>query len=289
MKTAMRALVLAGLVGLVGCLEVEQGLALQKDLSGSATLDMTIDMEGMVQFVAKMQHDMMGKPGEPTEQELQAAREELLKKQEAQQAEQDAKFEERKRKMEEALPKGVTLGGVEVRQDGLKTTVHMTFNFDHVSKLAQIEFPSDEEPGPEGQGRPRPRTGGGGEGQGGGMGGQGAEEAEEAGPDEPMKRPFENLVVEETAEQVRITFRPENPTAQQEQQTDGMPPEMKGLVDAMMKGVRYELRIQCPLAVAEQNATKVEGDTVTWTWDLEGLKTLQGESTPAPTVVFRKE
>jgi hypothetical protein len=296
MKTAIRCLVLAGLVGLAGCLEVEQGVTLQKDLSGTATLNMTIDMDGMVRFVAKMQRDMMGKPGEPTEQELQAAREELMKKQERQREEEDAKFEDRKRRMQEALPKGVTLGETTVTHDGLKTSVTMTFAFDHVAKLAQIEFPSDDEEqqddmgvGGDGRSQSRPRAGDGEAPRGPANGPEGGE-AEDEGEDEPMKRPFDNLVVDEsTPGQVRITFRPQNPAAQQEEQTADMPPEMKDLAGTMLKGVRYELRIQSPMAVVEQNATRVEGDTAIWSWDMEGLKTLQGETAPAPTVLFRKE
>src|SRR5688572_10398048 len=98
MKTALRAVatVMCLCLPLGGCLDLEQGIVLQPDLSGTASVRMTMDMNGMIPVIAKMQKEMKGEQGEPTEAELAEVKKEILAKQEQERAEEDAQLEEKR-------------------------------------------------------------------------------------------------------------------------------------------------------------------------------------------------
>lgn len=278
MKTPLRAIaiVLALTLPLAGCLELDQGIALQPDLSGTATFSMVVDMNGMIPFIAKMQKDMQGQPGEPTEEELAAVRKEVLEKQEQDREQEDAELADKRAQLEKSLPAGIKLQTFEVKRDELRMTLRMGFEFDHISKLATLELPAEEEnPG---------------------------DEAPPGAPSEAqMKRPFEGLVVEETPEQVTITFRPnspltsEEPAAAEPGEEGGMEeamPGMEKMVEDMTKGLRVGFTITTPLEVVESNQTKKDGETLTWTFDKDTITRLQKQEAggpPTPRVVLRKQ
>ena len=79
MKSRLVALGLAFcLPALTGCFDVEQAMTLQKDLSGKAAFSMTVNMEPMVLFMARMQREMAGQTGEPTAAEIDKAKKDFL-------------------------------------------------------------------------------------------------------------------------------------------------------------------------------------------------------------------
>jgi hypothetical protein len=139
--TAAAALGALGLLT-AGCFDIEQTLTLDKDMSGKAGFTMKVDMEPMVGFMTRMQREMQGKTGEPTKEELDAARKEMLA---SKKSETTGDFEKDKKELQSKLPKGVTLLDSSFKDDGLKMVANFLFGFDNVSKLEQIKFPKKEE------------------------------------------------------------------------------------------------------------------------------------------------
>ncbi|MEZ5319525.1 MAG: hypothetical protein R2752_19150 [Vicinamibacterales bacterium] len=68
----LMAVVAAGLGA--GCIEVEQSLGLERDLSGTAGVVMRVNLEPMAAFMARMQREMSGKTGEPTRRDRKPGR-----------------------------------------------------------------------------------------------------------------------------------------------------------------------------------------------------------------------
>lgn len=279
MKTLFRPrawLPLVLVVGLTGCFDIGNTIQLNEDLSGKASVAMTVDMSAMVEIVAGIKKQMSGQEGPVTPAELEAARQEFVEEQQQRKAEGEESFDDEKRKrLVESLPEGVTLESVNVDEsDPLKVVVNMTFAFDHVSKLAQIEMPSDE----------------------------GA--AQGPGPDNPIQKPFEGLVVEETEDSVTIRFEPLNPAKKEEPQPKeggargggGMQmPGMEAMVENAMKdGLKLHYRIEAPFAVSSTNATKQEAGAVSWNYDFATLQKLEedakqaGTKPEAPTVTYTR-
>ena len=60
------------------CLQVEQTLTLERDLSGKAGFAMNLDMESLVPIMATLKKSTDGKGGVPTAADLAEARKELL-------------------------------------------------------------------------------------------------------------------------------------------------------------------------------------------------------------------
>jgi hypothetical protein len=263
-KTALRLALPALVLGLTGCFDVDQDIALQPDLSGKATLHVVIDMEPGVPMIARMQRQMMGAQGEPTAEDLEGARAQMIQQQEQGRRKQEAEFEARRAAIIANLPAGVTLGDVSIVHSGLMSTMNVDFTFDHVSKLAQITMPKDE-----------PKAGGGGRRRAGGA--------------PTMEKPFENLVVEETDTSVRLSMRPTKVADPKDMAPPGAPPGIAdGIKEAMAKAT-YTLTITSPMAIAETNATERTEGGVVWTWDQAGLEAQAAGTGAVPTVVFTKQ
>lgn len=274
----------AALLFTTGCYDITQLIKLNPDLSGEATLKIIVDMEAMVKVMATMERKFSGKEGPPTAEEMDKARQEFLKKNEEEKQQNDEEFAQKRKQLEEKLPKGVTLKDIGMKHEGLKLEVGMTFGFDHVAKLKDIEFPADQAEGEEGM-------------EGGGM---------EPGPggEQPLQRPFEGLVVEETADTLRIQAKPANPAKEQDQgggeggegmgEGEGMGGEddgMKEMVRGALGSLKVTFRIESPLAVEKHNATKQDGTNLIWTYDLERLEKLEkaGEKPENVDVTFKKK
>lgn len=289
------------LLGLSGCFDIEQGFVIEEDLSGRATLRVTVDAEQLVGLMVNLQRQFGGgeAKGEPTQEELAQARKELEAKLAEQSQEKQAKFDAERAALVASLPEGVELAEYSQEQDGLRMTMRMTFTFDHASKLARIELPEDE---PD-------------EGDEGGMPGAPAPDAGKP----PMKKPFEGLVVEELeGGLVRVSFRPSNPADQMKPEaedgegpggTNGDGADEGGLGEAMgdmgklmadaFKGLKVAIRISSTtMAVEDTNALTREERAGAWDLDLKKLEGMKPEELaklggaagkdPTPFVVFRK-
>jgi hypothetical protein len=140
MKTARLLAFLFATLASTACFQMEYALVLQEDLSGTAGLDVTIDLEQMAVGMASVQRSFGGEEGPPSAEEIAAARENLLAEME------DGAFEEENIEAEvaEDLPAGVELLGAHQTTEGLRTSIDIDFRFDHISLLNEMDLAGDE-------------------------------------------------------------------------------------------------------------------------------------------------
>jgi hypothetical protein len=257
---ARRLLIVPVLLALVvssGCLEFERAITLNKNLSGKATFRMTMNMEAMARFGVQMDHQMSGKPGEVTEEEIAAAIKEMSAGMAAQQPTEDLKAKVG------PLPPGFTLIDTSQKLDGLKMIVSVTIGFDDVRKLPSFKM---------------------------------ADPSPNAMSANDQIQPFEGIEVKDEGSTLLITAKllttgdskmmapgpaaPGEKPAPAEGLTDmfngmlgpmGGDAGLKALVDGMMKGMKETFRLETPMTVVDTNATKREPGAVVWEQSLEAL------------------
>jgi len=231
------------LPALTGCFDVEQAMTLQKDLSGKAAFSMTVNMEPMVLFMVRMQREMAGQKGEPTAAEIEKAKQDFL----ASKTSTKEDPEKQKADVEKNLPPGVKLLESSLKDEGLKMSVHLVFGFDHISKLAQIQLSKKD--------------------------------SEQPGAKNPFDQPFSGLQVKDEGKTLLLTTEAVNPAAEQKEQASGMDlsPEMKKQMEDAFKGLRVAYKIDAPFEVVESNATRKEGRTLIWEYDLKTMEKMTPE------------
>lgn len=233
-------------VGLTACFDIEQNVELNEDLSGSTRLKMGVSFEPMAVMMAAMQKSFSGDESPPTAEEIETARQEMLSQKESQKESFD--FDAEKAKMEKELPEGITLQGMDIRDEGLEMVIDLALGFDHVSKLSGLDLAGNEE--------------------------------EQEGQVNPMPDFFDNLQVREEGEFIIVENLPSNPKAVMEEQS---PMPMSGdeegmeMFEEMFKDLRFAFTLKAPFEVVEHNATRKDGDTLIWEYDVEALEAL-GES-----------
>lgn len=231
-----------------GCLDIDYGLAIDRDLSGTAALDVEIDLERMAYVSAKMQRMFGGQEGEPTSEELAAARQELV----SQMEEEDLDDEELRREIEEDLPAGVRLLSAEHGQEALKRRISLKLAFDHIERLNAVDMRPD-----------------------------GAQMGEDSG-----SRPFGDLEVVDEGRTLLITNAPINPVRGSEESVGAMP-GMEGFLGTAFEGLRVSFSIQTPFQVVEHNATRADGNTLVWEFGVDDLSP-EGETPGTIRVRYRK-
>lgn len=228
-----------------GCFDIEQTLTLERNMSGKAGFSMKVDMEPMVVFIAQMQRSMADKKGPPTAAEIEAAKADFLKNGKK---ETTGDFDKDKKEMQAALPKGVTLLDASVKDDGLKMGVNMLFGFDNPSKLALIKAPKKPD--------------------------------EQGGPPNPADNPFNGFKVVDDGKTITITTDVQNPMDEAKQAappTEKPDPATQKQMEDMFKGFRVAFKITAPFEVLEQNATRKEGNTLIWEYDLKSIEKMKPE------------
>lgn len=235
---------------LAGCFDVEQSLVLQKDLSGKAGFSMKVNFEPMVLMMMRFGREMEGKKGEPTAAEIAKAKQDFLasRKQES----GPEQIAAQKAEMKKKLPPGVELLESDVKEEGLGVAMRFLFGFDNVSKLGLIQIP-----GKQGEG----------------------EAAQQPGPGNPFEQPFGNLKLVDEGKTLLLTSIPPNPIAEQEQQADQMEvaPEMRQQMQDAFKGLRLAFKVEAPFEVVESNATRRDGRTLYWEYDLPAFEKMAKE------------
>ena len=225
---------------LSGCIDIEQSLQLDKNLSGKAGFAMKFDLEGMVNMMAMLKRGMEGKEGMPSAAEIEAMKTEMLS---SGKTTTRGDFETDRAELEKSLPAGVKLLGASFQEDGLKIGANLSFSFDHVSKLAQIDLPGKKSESALGQ--------------------------------NPVDAPFGGLQVVDEGASLLITSPVENPAGdQQSQMPPGADPETMKQVEQLLKGLRVAFKISAPFDVIEHNAHRKEGTTLVWEYDLKSLQKL---------------
>ncbi len=261
MKTIRRSafLALAALVPLLaGCFDIEQSMSLQKDLSGTAGFQMTVNFEPMALMMLRMQREMAGTQGDPTPAEIEKAKADFLASKKDKSPADD--FKAKRAELEKSLPPGVQLldGGAE--DEGLKMRVHARFRFDNVAKLGQIHFSS-------------PQGGSGTAAGPGGLGGPGA-------PKNPYDSPFNGLQVVDEGKTVLLTSAAVDPLkdpATQAGSASPITPEIRQQMAAAFQGMRVAFKLETPMEVVESNATRRDGHTLYWEYDLATLEKMTPE------------
>lgn len=238
---------LACLPLLTGCLDIEQTLTLDKNLAGKSGMSFKIDMEPFVLFMVRMQKEMSGQKGEPTAEEIAEAKKQFLASSKNEMTGGDP--EARKAEVEKSLPAGVKLLDSSIKEDGLKMSARFLFGFDNVAKLSQIKLAGK------------------------------AKEGEEAGGPQPpgsdaISDPFDNLLVKDEGATILVTTKAVNPMEEQEAEAKdaGLPPEMQADIKKAFEGLRFAFKLDSPMEVVEHNATRKEGKTLVWEYNLESFE-----------------
>jgi hypothetical protein len=227
----------SGLLGLtlmaVGCMQVDYGIVLEDDLSGTTDLEMTIDLDRIAYSAAMIQAAFEGTGEPPTEEQIDAARQKILSE-----IDSEEKFDESdmRAEIEEDLPDGMTLRYAKQERDELKQMVRLGFAFDHVDRLREFEMRADDD--------------------------------DDYVPGVDRSQPFEGLEIIERGNEVIVRNEPIDPI---DDMSDS-PMVSERMIDNMMKDLSVTFRLETPFDVVEHNATRKDGRTLIWVFDYERLK-----------------
>jgi len=238
----LRGMLVAGVAWFAaGCMQFDYGITLEDDLSGTADVDLAIDLDRVAYMSAYIQNAFGGEGGEPSAEQIQEAREEILAEVDE---DEDFSVESMRAEIEPDLPDGVVLLYANVDRDELLTTVNMRFAFDHVDKLKEIRLDDDDDG--EGSGAP------------------------------VDSEPFENLEIIEDGDEIIIRSEPINPMQEIDEMGE-MPFVSDEMIEKLLQGFGVTFSITSPFTVEEHNATRKDGKTLVWEFNLETLKS--GEAT----------
>ncbi len=229
---------------LTGCFDIEQRIELNEDMSGTATIAMAIDMEPMASVGAMMERMMAGQEGEPTADEIAAARQQMIEQQTDDELPDAAAVEAAAK---ESLPDGIRLVSADFTQEELKVRYVMTLAFDALAGLSDLKLAN-------------PRG------------------VEDDGSN-PMDRPFEGLQITDEGDTLLITSEPLNP-AKEQMESGQIPPEGEEIFRRVMGGLRVAFVLKTPFEAIEHNATRVDGDTLYWEYDAKALMSQAGTAEP---------
>lgn len=256
MRTLRRAAVLAALAAALltaGCFDVEESVELDKNLSGKAGFQCTVDMGAMVLPMLMMKRQMEGKTGEPTAAEIAQARQEMVAQQKTQKSESSGP--PKREEIEKSLPPGVHLldAGVDDKQD-LKLRMHFRFGFDDLNKLSQIRDPKSKDQAP--------------------------------GPGKPnlLDQPFSNLKLVDEGKTVLVSTDLGNPVSETGPPAGGddakPTAEQKKQAEQILEGLHLRFKLTTPLQVVDTNALRRDGNTLVWDYDLAAIEKLADAKQP---------
>jgi hypothetical protein len=140
-------LVAAGIAlsGLTGCVRMDYLITLDRDLSGEATLNLAVDLDGLAYVMASVERQFSGEEGAPGDEDVARARADLLAQMESGSFDEDNIRTE----IESDLPPGVRLLDATQTRDGLRTEMSVRLAFDHISLLNEMTVGPDAGPGAE--------------------------------------------------------------------------------------------------------------------------------------------
>lgn len=227
------ALVLALTLSLGGCMQFEYGMVLEEDLSGTANLDFTVDMDRTAYAMAMVQKMFMGGEGAPTEEEVAAARAELMKDID----EEGFDEAEMREEIENDLPEGMELLSASQSWDDAKMNIKLDLGFDNVSRLNELTISGDEE------------------------------------DEIPVsdQKPFGDLQILDEGNTLTIRNEPINPLSETEEAAQMMP-AIEGVLATAFADLGIVFKITAPFEVIEHNATRQEGNTLYWEYGFDALK-----------------
>lgn len=238
----LRGMLVAGVAWFAaGCMQFDYGITLEDDLSGTADVDLAIDLDRVAYMSAYIQNAFSGEGGEPSDEQIEAAREEILSEVDE---DEDFSVESMRAEIEPDLPVGVELVDASVNRKELLTTVNMRFAFDHVDKLKEIRLDDDDE-------------------------------GDDSGAPVDAE-PFEDLEIIEDGDRIIIRSEPINPMKEMDEMGE-MPFVSDEMIEKLLQGFGVTFSITTPFEVEEHNATRKDGNKLVWEFNLETLKS--GEAT----------
>ena len=236
-----KALALLSILLLAGCFEIDQSINLNKDLSGTADFHLGVDMEPMVLVMAQFAREMEGKKGPITEAELAKARAEFKKN-----AKKSESKEPSKADIAKELPEGVKLLDFKSTERDFGVSTDFKFGFDRLNRLVNVKLPSKE------GGDPTQKN--------------------------VIDSPFEGMELIEKGDTITIRTKPANPTAAVEKEAENAPKldkETEKMIRDAFGKMRVTYRITAPFTVVSHNATRKQGNTLIWEYNLENLEKLE--------------
>lgn len=224
-----------------GCFEIDQTINLEKDLSGTADFHLGIDLEPMVVIMAQFAREMEGKEGPITEAELAKARADF-KKSSTTKGEGD---EMSRDEVAKELPEGVRLLDFKTTERDFGIVSDFKFAFDHIDRLVGVKLPSK-------------------------------------GKDDPTKKnvvdsPFEGLELIEKGDTITLRTKPINPQEAVQKETAEAPKmdaDTEKLVKDAFGKMRVSYRITAPFTIVSHNATRKQGNTLIWEFDMARFEEL---------------
>jgi hypothetical protein len=234
---------------LAGCFQIDNSITLKSDLSGTADFHLGINMEPMVVIMAQLGREMEGKKGPMTAAEIAKAKADFKasakkNKENQQPTEEPPKKEE----MEKTLPEGVKLLSFDAKEKDFGVDTFFKFGFDKLSQLVGVKLPSSKSQDPTKKSL--------------------------------IDTPFEGLEVVEKGDTITIHTKPQNPTAKvkEEAASSGGPkidPDTEKMMKDAFSTMRVTYRITAPFKVVSHNATRQEGQTLIWEYNLAKFEELQ--------------
>jgi len=238
-----KTLALLSVVLLAGCFEIDQSIELKKDLSGTADFHLGIDMEPMVVVMAQFAREMEGKKGPMTDAELAKARADFKKNMKK---DQSGGKEPSRDEIQKSMPEGVKLLDFKVAEKDFGVATDFKFGFDRLNRLVDVKLPSKE------------------------------------GKDPTQKNvidsPFEGLELIEKGDTITIRTKPQNPTKAVEKEAEGGPKidkETEKMIRDAFSKMRVTYRITAPFTIVSHNATRKQGNTLIWEYDLETFEKME--------------
>jgi hypothetical protein len=222
---------------LTGCFEIEQTINLQKDLSGTADFHLGIDMEPMIVIMAQVGREMEGKKGPMTAAELAKAKADFKKNMKKSESSKPSKED-----VSKDMPKGVKLLDFKATEKDFGMATDMKFGFENVKSLVGVKLPSKE----------------------------GADPTQK----NVIDTPFEGLEVIEKGNLITVQTKPTNPAEKVNEQAaeSGGPkpdPEMEKMMKDAFSKMRVVYRLTAPFTIVSHNATRKEGNTLIWEYDMK--------------------
>jgi hypothetical protein len=237
-----KTIALLSMLLLAGCFEIEQSINLQKDLSGTADFHLGVDLEPMVVVMAQFAREMEGKSGPITAAELAKAKAEFKKSSKK----SDDSKEPSRAEIEQSLPEGVKLISYGTKEREFGVDSDFKFGFNKLSNLVGVKLPQ------KGDGDPTKKN--------------------------VIDSPFEGLEVSEKGDTLTIRTKPQNPTASVKEEA-GNAPKLDAATEKLVKDafskMRVAYRITAPFTIVSHNATRREGNTLIWEYDLAAFEKME--------------
>jgi len=228
-----------------GCFQIDNAITLKSDLSGTADFHLGVDLEPMVLVMAQVGREMEGKKGPVTAEELAKAKADFRASAKKNAAKQDGSGEPKKEDVEKSLPPGVKLLSLNVKEQDFGIDTNFKFAFNKLSQLVGVKLPSSK--------------------------------SEDPTKKNVIDTPFEGLEMVEKGDTITISTKPQDPTQKVKERTaesggPKMDPETEKMIRDAFSKMRVSYRITAPFKVVSHNATRVEGQTLIWEYNLARLE-----------------